>query len=144
MRRSLHIIYISMYLLHAINIRMAEAVMFEGDVFQQPRIPAVKETNMKKNPTMNRAIMARIISTKKNVIENIYQNFLQKILINCIIKSQRGFSKSSTHVFLSSFLVQTLLFHYPCQGYSNQCFYSRSPPVRHRAPPVLVLACHFH
>ena len=81
---------------------------------------------------------------QKNVIENIYQIFLQKILINCIIKSQREFSKSSTHVFLSSFLVQTLLFHYPCQGYSNQCFYSRSPQVRHRAPPVLVLACHFH
>ena len=59
-------LYESMYLLHAINMRMAEAVMFEGDVFQQPRIPAVKETNMKKNPTMNRAIMARIISTKKN------------------------------------------------------------------------------
>ena len=46
----------------AISIRMAEAVMLEGEVFQQPLMPAVKETNMKKNPTMKRAIMARIIS----------------------------------------------------------------------------------
>ena len=46
-------------------MRMAEAVMLDGEVFQQPRIPAVKETNMKKNPTMKRAIMARIISAKK-------------------------------------------------------------------------------
>ena len=44
------------------SIRMAEAVMLDGEVFQQPRMPAVKETNMKKNPTMNRAIMARIMS----------------------------------------------------------------------------------
>ena len=49
----------------AISIRMAEAVMLEGDVFQQPRMPAVKETNMKKNPTMKRAIIARIISGGK-------------------------------------------------------------------------------
>ena len=49
----------------AISIRMAEAVMLEGDVFQQPRMPAVKETNMKKNPTMKRAIIARIISGEK-------------------------------------------------------------------------------
>ena len=43
-------------------MRMAEAVMLDGDVFQQPMMPAVKETNMKKNPTMKRAIIARIIS----------------------------------------------------------------------------------
>merc|ERR1719350_2441162 len=36
----------------AMSIRMAEAVMFEGEVFQHPLTPAVKETNMKKNPTM--------------------------------------------------------------------------------------------
>ena len=36
----------------------------EGEVFQQPRMPAVKETNMKKKPTMKRAIMARIMSAK--------------------------------------------------------------------------------
>ena len=51
--------------LQAISIRIAEAVMLDGEVFQQPRMPAVKETNMKKNPTMNRAIMARIMSTEK-------------------------------------------------------------------------------
>ena len=48
--------------LQAINMRMAEAVMLDGDVFQQPRIPAVKATNMKKKPTINRAIMALIMS----------------------------------------------------------------------------------
>ena len=47
------------------SMRMAEAVMFDGEVFQQPRMPAVKETNMKKNPTMKRAIIARIISEGK-------------------------------------------------------------------------------
>ena len=52
-------------------MRMAEAVMLDGDVFQHPRMPAVKETNMKKNPTMNRAIMARIISAKKCWFGNI-------------------------------------------------------------------------
>ena len=36
--------------------------MLEGEVFQHPLMPAVKETNMKKNPTMKRAIIARIIS----------------------------------------------------------------------------------
>jgi hypothetical protein len=40
----------------------AEAVMLVGEVFQQPRTPAVKATNMKKNPTMNRAIIARAMS----------------------------------------------------------------------------------
>ena len=51
--------------LQAISIRIAEAVMLDGEVFQQPRMPAVKETNIKKNPTMNRAIIARIMSTEK-------------------------------------------------------------------------------
>ena len=46
------------------SMRMAEAVMFDGEVSQQPRMPAVKETNMKKKPTMKRAIMARIMSVK--------------------------------------------------------------------------------
>ena len=46
------------------SMRMAEAVMLDGDVFQQPMMPAVKETNMKKKPTRKRAIMARIISRK--------------------------------------------------------------------------------
>merc|ERR1712218_9740 len=45
----------------AMSIKMAEAVMFEGDVFQHPRTPAVKETNMKKKPTMKRATMARFM-----------------------------------------------------------------------------------
>ena len=51
------------------SIRMAEAVMFDGEVFQQPRMPAVKETNMKKKPTMNRAIMARIMSASNREFE---------------------------------------------------------------------------
>ena len=51
--------------LQAMSIRIAEAVMLDGEVFQQPRMPAVKETNIKKNPTMNRAIIARIMSTEK-------------------------------------------------------------------------------
>ena len=61
----LHITFqVSLQYLHAISMRMAEAVMLEGEVFQQPRMPAVKETNMKKKPTMKRAIMARIMSAK--------------------------------------------------------------------------------
>ena len=50
-------------------MRIAEAVMLDGDVFQHPRIPAVKDTNMKKNPTMNKAIIARIISANKISLE---------------------------------------------------------------------------
>ena len=61
----LHITFqVSLLYLQAISMRMAEAVMLEGEVFQQPRMPAVKETNMKKKPTMKRAIMARIMSAK--------------------------------------------------------------------------------
>ena len=60
--------------LQAMSIRMADAVMLDGEVFQQPRMPAVKETNMKKNPTMNRAIMARIMSKEKH-----YSIFLERL-----------------------------------------------------------------
>ena len=42
--------------------------MLEGEVFQHPLIPAVKETNMKKNPTMKRATMARLISETKDKV----------------------------------------------------------------------------
>ena len=59
------------------SIRMAEAVMLDGEVFQQPRMPAVKETNMKKNPTMNRAIMARIMSTEKHLSLERTKNIIQ-------------------------------------------------------------------
>jgi hypothetical protein len=44
------------------SMRTAEAVMLVGEVFQQPRTPAVKATNIKKKPTMKRAIMARAMS----------------------------------------------------------------------------------
>jgi hypothetical protein len=42
--------------------------MLEGEVLQQPTIPVVKETNMMKKATMNKAIMARPMSeiNKKN------------------------------------------------------------------------------
>ena len=65
-------------------MRMAEAVMLEGDVFQQPMMPAVKETNMKKKPTRNKAIMARIMSRKENILLFLNTNL------------------NSTHVFWSS------------------------------------------
>ena len=45
-------------------MRIAEAVMFEGEVFQHPLTPTVKFTNMKKKPTMKRATIALIISEK--------------------------------------------------------------------------------
>ena len=41
---------------------MADDVMLEGDVLQQPTMPVVKETNMKKKATMKSAIIARPIS----------------------------------------------------------------------------------
>lgn len=66
------------------SMRMAEAVMLDGDVFQQPMMPAVKETNMKKKPTRNKAIMARIMSRKENILLFLNTNF------------------NSTHVFWSS------------------------------------------
>ncbi len=55
------------------SMSTAEAVMLVGEVFQQPRTPAVKATNMKKNPTMNRAIIARAMSEK---MEKIITDFL--------------------------------------------------------------------
>ena len=39
--------------------------MLDGDVLQQPTIPVVNDTNMKKNATMKRAIIARDISKRK-------------------------------------------------------------------------------
>ena len=38
--------------------------MLDGEVLQQPTTPVVKETNMKKKATMNRAIIARAISER--------------------------------------------------------------------------------
>ena len=48
--------------LQAIRMRTADAVISEGLVFQQPLTPAMKETAMKKNPTINMAIIARPMS----------------------------------------------------------------------------------
>ena len=47
-------------------MRTAEAVMLDGEVLQQPTTPVVKETNMKKKATMNRAIIARAISERND------------------------------------------------------------------------------
>jgi hypothetical protein len=55
--------------LHASNMRMAEAVMFDGDVLQHPTTPVMKETNMKKKATMNKAIIDRPISAMESEIE---------------------------------------------------------------------------
>ena len=46
-------------------MRIPEDVMLEGEVLQQPTMPVVKETNMKKKDTMKNAIMARPKSGKK-------------------------------------------------------------------------------
>ncbi len=51
-------------------MRIAEDVMFDGDVLQQPTIPVVKETNMKKKATMKSAIMARPMSEKEKKESN--------------------------------------------------------------------------
>lgn len=48
------------------SMRMADEVMFEGDVLQQPTMPVVNETNMKKKATMKSAIIARPMSEIKN------------------------------------------------------------------------------
>ena len=50
-------------------MRMADEVMLEGEVRQQPTMPQVKDTNMKKKATMNRAIMARPMSEKERKIQ---------------------------------------------------------------------------
>lgn len=52
------------FYLHARSIRIAEDVMFDGEVLQHPTTPVVKETNMKKKATMKRAIMERPMSEK--------------------------------------------------------------------------------
>ena len=43
--------------------------MLDGDVLQQPTIPVVNDTNMKKNATMKRAIIARDISKRKTYFD---------------------------------------------------------------------------
>ena len=48
---------------------VADAVRFEGEVLQHPTTPVVKDTNMKKNATMNKAIMERPISEKYNFLQ---------------------------------------------------------------------------
>ncbi len=47
---------------------VAEAVKLEGEVLQQPTMPVVKETNMKKKATMKRAIIERPMSEKEKKI----------------------------------------------------------------------------
>jgi hypothetical protein len=47
------------------SMRMADEVMFEGDVLQQPTMPVVNETNIKKKATMKSAIIARPMSENK-------------------------------------------------------------------------------
>jgi hypothetical protein len=44
--------------------------MFEGEVLQHPTTPVVNETNMKKNATMNNAIIERPMSKKSKKIYN--------------------------------------------------------------------------
>ena len=64
--------------------------MLEGEVFQQPRTPAVKETNMKKKPTMKRAIMARFISAKvkcKKSLDVIKEFFNFQLTDSCHLLS---------------------------------------------------------
>ena len=46
-------------------MRIPEDVMLDGEVLQQPTMPVVKETNMKKKDTMNSAIIPRPMSGKK-------------------------------------------------------------------------------
>ena len=50
--------------LQAINISIADPLMFEGDVLQQPTTPVMKETNMKKKAVIKSAIIARPMSEK--------------------------------------------------------------------------------
>ena len=54
--------------LQATSMRIPEDVMLEGEVLQQPTMPVVKETNMKKKDTMKRAIIPRPMSGKKERI----------------------------------------------------------------------------
>ena len=57
-------------------MRVAEAVRLEGEVLQQPTMPVVKETNMKKNATMKRAIIERPMSAKN---EKMFLNLHQPV-----------------------------------------------------------------
>ena len=46
---------------------MADDVILDGDVLQQPTIPVVNETNMKKKATMKSAIIARPMSERTKI-----------------------------------------------------------------------------
>ena len=48
-------------------MRMADDVILDGDVLQQPTIPVVNETNMKKKATMKSAIIARPMSERTKI-----------------------------------------------------------------------------
>jgi hypothetical protein len=45
----------------AISIKMADPLIFEGEVLQHPTTPVINETNMKKKAVMKSAIIARPI-----------------------------------------------------------------------------------
>ena len=49
-------------------MRTADAVMFDGDVLQHPTTPVVKDTNIKKNATINNAIIALAMSEKERCL----------------------------------------------------------------------------
>ena len=51
--------------LQAINMSIADPLMFEGDVLQQPTTPVMNETNMKKKAVIKSAIIARPMSAKQ-------------------------------------------------------------------------------
>ena len=60
--------------------------MLDGDVLQQPTIPVVNDTNMKKNATMKRAIIARDISKGKTYfIRCVKQPMLISKCLSCLI-----------------------------------------------------------
>lgn len=75
-------------------MRMADEVMFEGDVLQQPTIPVVNETNMKKKATMKRAIIARPISTKRK----LFAFFSQMLQFGYILTTIALFVDSTTGI----------------------------------------------
>ena len=51
--------------LHAISIKMAEPLMFDGEVLQHPTTPVMNETNIKKKAVIKSAIIARPMSEKQ-------------------------------------------------------------------------------
>lgn len=63
------------------SIKTPEAVMFEGDVLQQPTIPVINETNMKKNEQMNKAIIDRPISKIRNIVRIPFKDIWDCYLI---------------------------------------------------------------